>query len=188
MEDLKRLLPMPDAGENDFASGEFLALYSRHAKYVYRFIRTLVSSQQDAEDAFQEVSGILWQKYHQYRPGTNFGAWAIQIARFSVSNTRKRNRRTGPQLSDQVFDAVAEDATEMHDLLEKQHLALADCYRQLSSSERQLVDQRYQGDISVKELARRLNRPLRTVYRLLDRIHSNLLNCIESKVEGDKLS
>jgi RNA polymerase sigma-70 factor (ECF subfamily) len=187
MAEFNKLLPIPEIPPGDGMGGEFLGLYSRHAKHIYQFIRSLVSNQADAEDAFQEVSTALWQKFHQFQPGSNFRAWALQMARFSVSNLRQRQRRAGPQLSDEAFDAVAADATEMHELLEKQHRALADCYQQLPIANRQLIDQRYQSEASVKELAQKLNRPLRTVYRLLDRIHSSLLDCIERKLEGSKL-
>jgi hypothetical protein len=63
MAEFSRLLPLPDISPGDTIGGEFLALYSRHAKHIYQFIRTLVSNQADAEDAFQEVSTALWQKF-----------------------------------------------------------------------------------------------------------------------------
>ena len=170
---------------DDEAGREFFVQYTRHARQLYRFIRTLVPNQADAEDAFQDVSAILWQKFHQFEPGSNFSAWALQVAHYCVLNLRQRQRRAACQLSDEVFDAIAGDAAEMHDLLERQHRALADCYRQLTTSNRELIDQRYRAGTSVKILAAQLRRPLRTVYRLLDRIHSNLLNCIERNLETE---
>jgi RNA polymerase sigma-70 factor (ECF subfamily) len=175
---------MPEVPVGDQMGGEFLALYSREAKHVYQFIRTLVSNQADAEDAFQEVSAALWKKFDQFERGSNFRAWALQMARFCVSNLRQRQHRAGPQLSEDAFNVVADDVAEMHELLERQHQALADCYQELPVANRQLIDQRYRSDVSVKELAEKLKRPLRTVYRLLDRIHSGLLDCVERKLKG----
>jgi RNA polymerase sigma-70 factor, ECF subfamily len=179
---------MPEVPAGDQMGGEFLALYSREAKHVYQFIRSFVSNQADAEDAFQEVSAALWKKFDRFERGSNFRAWALQMARYCISNLRQRQRRDGPQLSEQAFDAVADDMAEMHELLEKQHLVLADCYQELTHANRQLIDQRYRTDVSVKELAEKLKRPLRSVYRLLDRIHSSLLDCVERKMKGGEQS
>ena len=180
-------VPIPPILTDDEAGREFFVQYTRHARQLYRFIRTLVPNQSDAEDAFQDVSATLWQKFDQFEPGTNFSAWALQMARYRVLNLRQQQqRRAACQLSDEVFDAVADEAAEMHDLLERQHGALADCYQRLTVANRELIDNRYRMGTSVKDLATQLRRPLRTVYRLLDRIHSNLLECIERRLSAEE--
>jgi RNA polymerase sigma-70 factor (ECF subfamily) len=188
MAEFDRIPLMLEVPAGDQMGGEFLALYSREAKHLYQFIRTLVANQADAEDAFQEVSAALWKKFDQFERGSNFRAWALQMARFSVSNLRQRQRRDGPQLSEQAFDVVADDVADMQEVLERQHHALADCYQELTQANRQLIDQRYRTDVSVKELAEKLKRPLRTVYRLLDRVHASLLDCVERKMKGGEQS
>jgi RNA polymerase sigma-70 factor (ECF subfamily) len=166
-------------------SPEFFALFTQHARQLYRYIRTLVPNHADAEDAFQDASAVLWQKFDEYQAGSNFMAWASQVARWCVVNQRRRQRRGGSHRSDEFFDSVADESFRMFDALEAQHRALADCYQRLSDGDRQLVDQRYREGESVKQLAGKVGRPLRAMYRQLDRIHTALLNCIQSKLRKE---
>jgi RNA polymerase sigma-70 factor (ECF subfamily) len=167
---------------------EFFALYTRHSRQLYGYLRALVPQQADADDAFQEVSAVLWEKFDDFQPGSNFVAWAMQVAKYCVLNWRDRQRRLPVSLSDAFLEAVALESAGMTDLLEAQHRALADCYQQLPVEQRDLLDQRYRASASVKQLAEETKRPLRTVYRLLEQIHSALMQCIERKLhkEGAK--
>ena len=177
--------PIFPGQRDDLAGREFISLYTRHARQLYRYIRILVPHQADAEDTFQEVSIVLWEKFGQFQRGTNFAAWASQIARYAVSNLRKYKRRTADHVPDDLFDAIADEALQIQDHLEAQHRALADCYQRLSAADRNLVDQRYRSGMTVKDLSEQIGRPSRTVYRLLDHIHAALLDCIELKLNRD---
>ena len=83
---------------------EFARLFSRHARRIYAFIMTLVFSHHDAEEVFQNTSVVLWNKFGEFRPGSNFFAWASRIAYFEVLNLMKQQRR-GPMLSDESLTA-----------------------------------------------------------------------------------
>lgn len=172
----------PATSEGVVNRDQFSVLYKRHAQQVYAFIRAMVPQQADAEDAFQDVSAVLWQKFGQYQEGTNFLAWATQIAKFRVLNLRDYQHRSKFVLNNDFIETVTSDAWPMVELLDAQHRALADCYRRLSEQERRLVDQRYRDGLTVKDLAERMNRPLRTVYRVFERIHIALLDCVQRKL------
>jgi RNA polymerase sigma-70 factor (ECF subfamily) len=47
---------------------------------------TLVFSHQDAEEVFQNTSVVLWNKFGEFQPGSNFFAWASQVAYYEVLN------------------------------------------------------------------------------------------------------
>ena len=164
---------------------EFFTLYTRHSRQLHGFIRALVPQHADAEDAFQEVSAILWQKFDDFEPGSNFAAWAMQIARFCVLQQRDRQKRLPVSLGTEFLEAVALESAEMADLLDAQHKALADCYAKLPAENRELLDRRYHAGVSVKQLAADLGRPLRSVDRLLEQVHSALMKCIDGKIGGE---
>jgi RNA polymerase sigma-70 factor (ECF subfamily) len=166
---------------------EFSLLYRTHARQIYCFIRTMVTHQADAEDVFQDVSAILWQKFSQFQSGTNFLAWANQIAKFCVLNHRDYQKRANFLLGNQFIEVVAGDASNMFESLEAQHQALAECYARLSARDRSLVDRRYRKGVSVKDLAEQMGRPLRTVYRLLERVHIALLDCVERRIGKERV-
>lgn len=164
----------------------FSVLYAQHARQIYGFIRTMVPNQADAEDTFQDVSAVLWQKFHQYRAGTNFVAWAMQVAKYCVLHLREYQQRSKFILGNDFIEAVTWDASAKMESLEAQHNALADCYTRLRVADRRLVDQRYREGLSVKDLAEQMGRPLRTVYRLFERIHIALLDCVQRKLTEEK--
>ena len=86
---------------------EFVELYSGAARRIYSFILTLVSSESDADDVFQEASKVLWQKFDQYVPGTNFYSWACRIAHYQALYWRQRQQKWRVQFDPEFFEAVA---------------------------------------------------------------------------------
>ena len=165
---------------------DFLRLYKNHARQLYCYIRAVIPNQADAEDVFQEVSVALWDNFGQFQSGTNFSAWAMQIARYRILRLRDHNRRNYVRFSDVSLEAIADGALEIPDRLDAVHRVLAQCYQRLSAANRNLVDRRYRGGMSVKALSDQIGRPLRSVYRLLDHVHTVLLECIERNLnKGD---
>src|SRR5688572_13921046 len=64
------------APEPDLDREAFAPLFSRNARRIYGFIMTLVFNHQDAEEVFQNTSIVLWNKFAEFRPDSNFFAWA----------------------------------------------------------------------------------------------------------------
>jgi RNA polymerase sigma-70 factor (ECF subfamily) len=169
----------------DEKTGEFVALLTRHSGAIYTFIRTLVPSRTDAEDLAQEVSATLWQKFGDYREGTNFRAWAFQVARYKVRSFR-RSRAHLPQLfSDELLEQLAWDYLSIDGKLEADFHALADCYQKLSAEDRNLLDLRYVEAAPVCAVAARTGRSVGFVYKALRRIYGSLYRCIDEAIRGD---
>jgi len=162
---------------------QFFALFTEHTRRIYGHIRTLVPNQADAEDIFQETSAILWEKFEDFELGTNFAAWACQIAYYRVLNYRHQKGRQPIAFSDEFLEVLDQEITAMSDLLTSQHKALADCYKKLQANDRRLIDGRYRDGASVKDLAAEIGKPLRTTYRMLERIYAILLDCIQLTLE-----
>lgn len=57
-----------------------MALMTRHQRQIFSYIYTLVPRRHDAEDLLQETSVVICEKFEEFRPGTDFVAWACQIA------------------------------------------------------------------------------------------------------------
>jgi RNA polymerase sigma-70 factor (ECF subfamily) len=165
---------------------EFALLFHAHARELYSYIRALVPNQADAEDIFQDVSAVLWQKFGQFQSGTNFMAWAARIAKYCVLNLRDYQRRSKFIVSNEFIEIIAGEFGETTETLNAHFNALADCYTRLSSADRKLIDSRYRTGTSIKDLAEQMGRPLRTVYRLFERIHIALLDCIERKIRKEE--
>jgi RNA polymerase sigma-70 factor len=175
--------PISDAGEsspleaNEPNREEFARLFARHARQVYAFIMTLVFSHHDAEEVFQNTNVVLWDKFGEFRPGTNFFAWASRIAYFEVLNLMKQRRVS--LLSAQAIDALAAEATALSDQSTARMDALGECLARLTPADREMIQDRYFYQHPPKQIAAMRSRSLDSVYRALSRIHNLLLDCVE---------
>src|SRR5918996_655950 len=121
--DSKASLPddSPDVDREEFAR-----LFSRNARRIYGFIMTLVFSHHDAEEVFQNTSVVLWNKFGEFQPGTNFFAWASRIAYFEVLSLMKQQRRSRT-ISDEALELLANEAAALADESSSRHEALEEC-------------------------------------------------------------
>ena len=164
---------------------DFVGLWTAHARRVYSYILSLVPNWADAEDIFQETSTTLWEKFDEFEPGTDFGAWACRTAYYKVLTHSKR-RGEMLRLGEDFLEAVSRDAEQMGDLLDAQHLALAECLERLSGRDRDLVDLRYAPNGSAKSVAEEVGRSVPAVYKSLQRIHQTLFDCITRRLAAEE--
>jgi RNA polymerase sigma-70 factor, ECF subfamily len=171
------------SAESEIPRGEqFMALYSGHQRRLYLYTMTLLPASVDAEDVLQETNLVLWRKFDQYVPGTNFFAWACQITRYEVLKYRERRARAARLLDPDVFDQLAEAAVSQVEHLDESHRrALVDCMDRLSAGDRNLMRQRYAEAMEVRAIAAAMNRSPNAVSKSLGRIRRLLLDCINSE-------
>jgi RNA polymerase sigma-70 factor, ECF subfamily len=166
-------------GVSDSADRDFGRLLMEHRTRIYGYIRSLVVHRADAEDLLQETASVLWRKFDDFRPGSNFLAWALQVARYEVLKFRQRQKRNVLRFSEEFIDAVAaetvKESTRLADLQE----LVDQCLDKLPPSDRDLIELRYRTDVPVKSLAEQLDRPLSTIYDALSRIRRALVECME---------
>ena len=137
----------------------------------------------DAEDIFQETSTILWQKFDEFTAGTNFRAWACQVAYYRVIWFRQRQKKIAVPFGEEFFQLVAEETLSQQDVLEDRHTALADCTKRLIERDRQLVERAYAEGVTIKEAAEQLGRSPDAAYKALKRIHRELFDCVETSLK-----
>ncbi|WP_414660671.1 sigma-70 family RNA polymerase sigma factor [Horticoccus sp. 23ND18S-11] len=85
----------------------FTRLLLQHQKRIAGLIFSLVPRGADADDAMQETCAVLWRKFGEFEPGTDFRAWALRIARFQMLNHYRRRQRAQARLSDETIEALA---------------------------------------------------------------------------------
>jgi RNA polymerase sigma-70 factor, ECF subfamily len=173
---------MRDQGDN---TREFVALLTRYSRRIYSLIRTLVPNRADAEDLFQEVSTTLWEKFGTFRKGSDFRAWAFQIAHYKVLSFRQRHARLPQLFADDLVEKLVGDRLQLDDSLEARSGALADCYQKLSDEDRRLLDLRYTDEGTVTAVAAKTGRSVDFVYKALRRIHGALYQCIDETLGED---
>ena len=119
---------------------EFLRLFLQHQRRIYGLILALVPNGPDADDILQETSAVLWQKFDEFDPGSNYAAWALRIARYQVMAYYSTRRRQKARLSDETLDAVVERMASRTEREDVRSVALDGCLADLSEEDRRLIE------------------------------------------------
>jgi RNA polymerase sigma-70 factor (ECF subfamily) len=159
-----------------------MALMTRHQRQIFAYIYALVPNRFDAEDLLQETSVVICEKFHEFEEGTDFVAWACQIAYWRVRYSRQKYARSKVVFNQEIVDAIAQTATEMVEEMDDRHVALATCLQKLPQRDRELLLVRYEPGNGVEEAARRSGRTLQTAYKALARLRKLLLDCVSTKL------
>lgn len=160
---------------------DFVSLWSQYTRRVYAYILTLVNNTSDADDVFQETSITLWEKFSEFEPGTDFGAWASTVAYFHVKNWQRKRRPLQP-LDDKLLELLSTESLEVAELMDARFEALSKCLRLLSEQDRSVLEARYHSRRSVKQFADSLGYSISSFYRDLRKVHHRLFKCIERRV------
>ena len=171
------------AGQHPSApSAEFVQLFTHHQRRLFLFILSQIPNPIEAEEVQQETNVVIWSKFSQFRPGTNFLAWVSQIANFEVMKFRSRKKRDRMQFSVEFLETVSKEALERSDELEERRNALIECIQKLRPRDRELIQQRYAPGEKGKHLAEQIGRPANSVYQSLGRIRRALMECIQRRL------
>ena len=159
-------------------------LLLRNQARIAGLIFSLVPRGPDADDVMQETCAVLWRKFGEFPPGTDFGAWALRTARFQVMSYYARRQRAQARLSDETIEAIADTLAEARWESSDRAEALRTCVGQLKERDLDLVRRRYTSGESVDEIARHLGGTVQAVYKALARLHLRLLACVNSKLQS----
>ncbi len=163
-------------------------LLVRHRSDLYGYIFAVVRNWADADDLFQSVCIVLWQKFDAFEPGTNFAAWARQAARFEVS--KFLSRKQVPQcVNNELLDTLAEIEIPADDEWAESHLdALRRCREKLVAADAKLLRLHYGHGFGSRQISEQLQRSQQSVCRSLNRIRSWLFECIQVETTRQKCS
>ncbi len=159
---------------------DFVLLIAESQNRLFGYLVTLLGDLHDARDVLQETNLVLWQKADDFRPDSNFMAWARKCAYYQAL-AFLRDRKRDPHLFGEtvmaLLDADAHTTQGDHEV----RLALRDCLSRLSARNRRLLQQRYAEGTSILNLAKTLGKKESAVKMALMRIRESLRVCIESK-------
>lgn len=162
---------------------DFVALLLRHQRQIYAFIATLLPHRLELDDVHQQTCLALWQKRDQFEPGRPFLPWAYAFARNEVFSFLRREER-GPSLSTALLERIATAREDADATAEARRAALEACMKKLPESHRALIQARYAGEISLKELAATTDTTSAALTMRLQRIRHALMRCIEQVLAG----
>lgn len=164
---------------------QFVQLLTSEQMRLLHYIAKLLGDPYAANNVLQETNLVLWRKAHEFEIGSNFTAWARQIAFWQVRayvRDRRRDRHVFSeelisQLANQLDAAAASEADESESLV-----ALRHCMDELNKRHRDLLRRRYEDANSVAAIANQMNISLSAVKVRLLRVRRALLRCIEKQL------
>lgn len=134
------------------------ALYDHYADRVFRFVRSRLSRQQDAEDVSQRVFLQMIQALPRYQSrGTPFGAWLFRIARNAVIDHQRTHRQHEP-LDAATDTASGQRGPEEMAMTSSEMDRVGAALAQLTDEQREVITLRFVAELSPGEIAAVLGR------------------------------
>ena len=148
------------------------------------FVRCLLVRSDDVDDVLQDINAVLWEKADEFEPGTDFWAWASQIARFKVLNQVRKYGRERLVFDVAAVERLADVAQQRLQELDSRREALEGCLNKLAPPQRQLIDLRYVDGHAIDRIAETVGRSAGAVRQTLYRIRAVLLECIQRQLSS----
>ena len=166
---------------------EVMRLALEHRARLWGFLMGLTKDPLKAEDLFQNTYLVLCEKWGQYEPGSNFLAWARQIARFEFLASVDPERRPFVTAEMEVLEsAMRANETQARSSSPRRD-ALRQCLEQLPDGRgRQVLELRYGEGMPGEKVAERAGLSLNALYTLLSRVRRSLQECIERRLRAEE--
>lgn len=160
-------------------SDEFVVLITGVQARLYAYVLSLLGDPHQAADVVQETNLVLWRKADQYKPGTDFVAWACSVAHFQVLAFRQKTGRDRLVFDDLLLADLAEKAAERTELFDSRLRALFDCMKRLTERQRALFRRHYADGQSIRDMADTGGETPGAITQAMFRARLALLKCVE---------
>jgi RNA polymerase sigma-70 factor (ECF subfamily) len=164
----------------DDSRDSFVQLLTSAQPWLFSYLVMLLGDVHDANNVLQETNMKLWTKADVFRPGTNFRAWAREVAyhcALSFSRDRKRERLIVDfNLVENIVSQT--DAEEV----DPRRIALRHCLSELDDHRLELLRQRYRDETPIAAIAEDQHKTEAAVKMSLRRVRVALMKCIETRM------
>lgn len=156
----------------------FVRLMAEHQARLYGYVLSLLGDPDQANDVLQEANVVLWRDSREFRPGSNFKAWAFRVAHFQVMAFRQRQIRDKLVFEDELLQALDTGAREADERFHDRRECLSGCLEKLPPVQRDLVRRRYAEGRSVQAIAQERGMTPNAAMQALFRIRQGLMECV----------
>lgn len=164
---------------------QFLSLFLRSEREIFRYVAALVPNVPDAEDIVQQTAISLWEKFEAYDPTQPFTPWACRFALNKARQWIERRQRWQALLEGGLAEELAQRREELRPEIESRLKHLEGCLGKLPKVQRSLVDGYYYHRTSIEQLSESSGRTVAATYKALQRIRESLLVCVEDAAKGE---
>ena len=170
---------------------EFLRLVTLYQSQLYGYLHAMLHNMADTEDVMQNTVVVLWKKFDQFEPGSNFLHWSMRTARFEALKFQRAWRRDKRFFSEELVSELSEGpfGSAGEELVESRRTALVGCMQKLDDRDRRLLDICYKSGSTISAAAAQYGRSAQSICNSLRRIRQILFACIERTLaRGDEAS
>jgi RNA polymerase sigma-70 factor (ECF subfamily) len=146
------------------------------------YLAKLLANSPSTDDVLQECNKVLWVKRDDWDPETIFLKWAYRVCFFQVKAYFRNQSREKLVFNDELLDILGKDDPTEHNPKERE-IAMNQCLGKLDNHDRALLLERYQGELSVDQLAKREGMSANTLSQKFLRLRHQLLICIQTNLK-----
>ena len=159
-------------------------LVAEHQAPLRGFVAAMMLGSPDVDDVVQEVNQLAWRRRDEFELNTNFKAWILTMAKFTVMSAwRDQRRRKETLMPEELLVKLMDEGAEAPESKAiPRHEALQECLETLRPVDRALILKRYFDDYRVKQLADEVGRSSDSLKMSLHRIRNVLATCVKRRL------
>ena len=141
-------------------------LLNRYWNDVFRFQKSRINNQNDAEDITIQTFAKAFDNLKQYNPKYDFKNWLLMISKqvYIDSQRKKKHDFVSIKEKSEVFQLPDKELTaEDQMILEQKLLQVKQAINRLKPHYKEVLELRFFHDLSYKEIAEQLGEPLNNV-------------------------
>ncbi|RMF99935.1 MAG: sigma-70 family RNA polymerase sigma factor [Planctomycetota bacterium] len=161
---------------------EFVRLFAAAQRRLFLYALSLLHDPVEAEEVVQSASVVLWQKFDDFAPDSDFTSWACRVLYYEILKWRERRAKQGVSLSPEFLESLADEASLLLNNVDRRRDALHRCLAKLRPRDREMLLERYRDGNTTETIAERYNRTVGAVRRALHRLRMSLVECIRREM------
>jgi len=159
-------------------------LLNKYWDEVYRFQKSRINNQNDAEDITIQTFAKAFNNLKQYNPDYNFKNWLLMISKQVYIDTQRKKKHNFVSIKEdnEVFQLPDKELTaEDRMIMEQKLMQLKQAINQLKPHYKEVIELRFFHDLSYKEIAEKIGEPLNNVKVKIMRARKLLADIIKKR-------
>jgi RNA polymerase sigma-70 factor, ECF subfamily len=159
---------------------EFVQLLTSAQPRLFSYLAMILGDVHDANNVLQEANVTLWTKADDFTPGTNFLAWAREVAYFKALAFVRDRKRERLILNQELVDQVVSRPERVE--TDQRRVPLRHCMSELSAKQMHVLRMRYSDGESIASIAKQESKTEAAVKMVLRRLRLSLMDCIQRRL------
>jgi len=160
---------------------ELAIRWTRAYPMVSVYVRSMIFKLHDAEDVIQDIAVAVAENFDQFDQSREIMPWIMGIARHKVVDYIRAAANPQPTFDSHTMQQISEAFTSIENESGDMREALDKCISRLKKRPRHVLELRYLREMTISDIAERLDLSSNAIYVMLHRIRSVLAECIEKK-------